>query len=664
MRLSSSGYFRGLRLRLIVPTSVLCAACGAAGPDSGKSGAGSAPAVAAPALAPGSAAELARIQSFLDARYTAAEVHGSFHTKFGETVDCVDFYAQPGVKALAARGVAVSPPAAPTQTSPLAVSPSSTGGALADVAFNGQPDDQGRPQSCPGATVPMLRTTVDEVLAHGGLDKYLRARSVKAAPPVARPVAAFPDGSDLPGYSHVIVSNPNTQTEGWTTTSTTPPWGVGSVSNGVPNFQGDDHALSQLWMLGNSSSGLLQSVELGWNVDHALYAGNGSNSTHLFIYATNSNYQGAGAGCYNNQGTTCLTFILTPGATFTPGQILSMGGNLGSAEGNDLSIEVDATASGWELRAAPAGQRLTSIGYYPYSDYTGSMASGVSELTFEVGNEVYDATGAGGVPMGTGSTATAGYTWSAVHHDYGTCLNQPGACGYFVATPSVTTSAPIVNYEYSQTTPAGSASWNNYFYVGDAPAVFAGTNYGYSAWNPVGFDWAPNDSKADCEFTGQGAQPIVGISAFTWGQQQAHAVVCAPGAPVATNGGSCVIENFDNSLPGNSSWAWDPSYNMAECPANYFAQGVSQDANGNMTSLLCCPASNNTITIATNTCSLETFFNQNSPDFWESDHPDWDDGFYKGQCSDGMFISGVSAIASSSQGPTGAPHALLCCNVN
>src|ERR1700733_13976358 len=50
------------------------------------------------------ATEAERVQSFLDARYTSADVRYSFHTRAGQDIDCVDFFAEPGVKALAARG--------------------------------------------------------------------------------------------------------------------------------------------------------------------------------------------------------------------------------------------------------------------------------------------------------------------------------------------------------------------------------------------------------------------------------------------------------------------------------------------------------------------------------------------------------------------------------
>src|SRR5262249_31313732 len=65
------------------------------------------------------ASEEARLRKFLDDRYGSKDVQHSFTTAFGETIDCVDFAAQPGVKAALANGIAVDEP-------PRAAAPAST----------------------------------------------------------------------------------------------------------------------------------------------------------------------------------------------------------------------------------------------------------------------------------------------------------------------------------------------------------------------------------------------------------------------------------------------------------------------------------------------------------------------------------------------------------
>ena len=128
-----------------------------------------------------SATEATRIQAFLDARYAKNSVWHSFLTVFGETIDCVDFFAQPGVKALAQQGQSIpqipSPPPPPTLPTTALSGP--------DITFNGQADPNGNSRACPKGSVPILRLTADLILAVGGLDEYTRSQNTKGPSPSA-----------------------------------------------------------------------------------------------------------------------------------------------------------------------------------------------------------------------------------------------------------------------------------------------------------------------------------------------------------------------------------------------------------------------------------------------------------------------------------------------
>src|SRR5579863_4423323 len=91
-------------------------------------------------------AETARIQEYLDSLYKKSDVVSSFRTKFDEDIDCIDFYAQPSVKARIAHGQHVRIPdfsALPRhQVTPNSDAPDP----IDDVAFNGKPDQNGRPR--------------------------------------------------------------------------------------------------------------------------------------------------------------------------------------------------------------------------------------------------------------------------------------------------------------------------------------------------------------------------------------------------------------------------------------------------------------------------------------------------------------------------------------
>ncbi len=87
---------RGTAQRLAAPPPALARGAADQTPDELSE----APAVGAA----GAALEQDRIQAFLDARYTQRDVWHSFEAKSGQMIDCIDFFAQPRVKALAARG--------------------------------------------------------------------------------------------------------------------------------------------------------------------------------------------------------------------------------------------------------------------------------------------------------------------------------------------------------------------------------------------------------------------------------------------------------------------------------------------------------------------------------------------------------------------------------
>ena len=55
-----------------------------------------------------SAAELAQIQAYLNSRYMASDVWRTFIAATGQTIDCVDWFAQPSVKAMAAKGTPIT----------------------------------------------------------------------------------------------------------------------------------------------------------------------------------------------------------------------------------------------------------------------------------------------------------------------------------------------------------------------------------------------------------------------------------------------------------------------------------------------------------------------------------------------------------------------------
>ncbi len=581
---------------------------------------------AASAAAAG-ASEAERVQAFLDRRYLPSDVRHSFETKFGEMVDCIDFFAQPGVRALAARGRPItSLPAAASHT------PAAPNDPLSDVKFLGQPDASGRPRACPAGTVPILRVTAQQIEAAGGLDAFGRQHRKVHGPPVAALVSAQ-------SYAHVaalFAGGPGI-TAATSTTGVFDP----TVTNDDAAFP---HSLSQTWMITGTqvttpetlcTTDCIQSVEVGWNVDPLVYSGTAAPlAAHFFIFATNDGYT---TGCYNNvaAGDTCLAWTSTPQATLTPGQVLSAG----SPGGGQVEMTFETAVNpgtGWEIFLGDprAGDE---IGYYTDDDYSGTMRT--SATTFEVGAEVYDPTSNWLVPMAGGASPTAGFGQAGYHHDYA-AYNGGSSFNY-----DFTMSTPEQpSYYNSSAGPGpGSPSWANYFYVGDEPLVFWGQSIN-TTFSPIG-TWA-SGYVGECPASNGLGSPLTGVSRYQSGIGQAHAVLCGPEISVTSSG--CNARSFD---PGDSRGDtdngvdWDPGFAKGECAANEFVAGVAQSTSGSVDSILCCPGS-----FTRASCEAQVFATNNSPGWHE---PDWDYGFYKGECPAGQVAAGVSA--------SGPPHALYCC---
>src|SRR5579884_2315252 len=155
--MSTTKYFgaaplRGaLRLLLLLAGLLAVTACGTAPEPNG----GGAPIALDPGLRPnsvplngtsdGSASELARIQAWIDSRYAAMDVRNSFVTQVGQKLDCIDWDAQPSVRALRARGVSLTGPVQPASMSSLFPTLAKGGLNSLDSVVGGQLDANGNP---------------------------------------------------------------------------------------------------------------------------------------------------------------------------------------------------------------------------------------------------------------------------------------------------------------------------------------------------------------------------------------------------------------------------------------------------------------------------------------------------------------------------------------
>jgi len=453
------------RLSAFAIATAALSACGA--PDDG-SPAGPSTAVAQTSTATSADA---RVRAYLDSNYRRSDVRHGFRTRFAEDIDCVDFYAQQGVRALVAAGLPVLSPAAVTTAAP------PEGGVVS--SFDGSPDENGNARRCPDGTVPILRTSPDEIARAGGLDSWLARRQKHHGPMHS---AAAPDFVDAPNYYHAIGVNSTSMTNVQGGKMTTHIWNpiVQNPVTGcdVPNPPANckDHSISQLW-LSSSANGLwtdpndtscsaaphancVQTVEFGWNVDVYLYkdgGDDGNGPTHLFTYFTADGYHQT--GCYNLG----CGFVLLSGGGYTPGQLLGF-----TPSNHEITLQVSyfsqGSVTGWMYNV-----NGTSIGYYPTSLFNNGYG-GTKPLTrwisgFETGGEVWDNNPRPHTAMGTGVSATTGWsgtgdwTGAAYHRNlqYLTTSWQNA-----LLNPAATRTA-----WYPEAAPAaGGSNWGTYYYFG------------------------------------------------------------------------------------------------------------------------------------------------------------------------------------------------------
>jgi hypothetical protein len=650
--------------------------------------------------------ETRQIQEFLDSRYTRADLKHSFRTRFGETVDCIDFFAQPGVKALAAMGEPITEIPTPPPLSAVAAGQYRP----TEFEFDGSSDEDGNRRECPPDGVPIIRVTADGIRAVGGLGVYLNPRLDRRAPPhpqhagspapprtasggssllPAASVCTQEFGIDYPEYAHVQETFNNADvaniTQAFTQVSLPPP-----VFPLMPSDASEPHSITQIWVYtgyGANFDGCTcgtagqppctQSVEVGWEIDAGPSIRWPTNppapqSPHLAIFSTNGGY-GPSNSCFAHLSCPAgaPVFVGYPGAKMTAGMILPTSAP-GGAPSELWMQAVNGTAggigpNGWWIATginvgnSPPTISLAVIGYYASTFFTGAMKT--SAQTFQVGGEIRDPTSTWVIPMGTAGTTSSGYPHASYVRSASACNTScqnsyspmAGANGFIQTVPG--------GYNGSKTLAAapGPGGWTNGFYYGSVPKVFWQQNYGYT-----GTDWSIGNYKGQCgtglNSSGQQAlvgQPIIGLSAYTQyvpGSQQAHAIQCNT-TTVPTTPSSCYGRAFNPSNNTGTSEDWDSGYAKAGCRSSEFVEGVSQSLSGQINGILCCPS-----TKATHTgCSTQIFYGQNSSAYYNNAGSDWDWGYDKGQCPAGDYVAGVSGIVASSQGVVGAPHAILCC---
>ncbi|KAJ9554542.1 hypothetical protein OSB04_018587 [Centaurea solstitialis] len=189
----------------------------------------------------------------------------------GDIIDCVPFHLQPAfdLPELKSRVLLNSPP------EPL------NGHSRTRMESSLKQKWSSNGESCPRGTIPIRRTSEDEVLRSGSISRFGKksnTRSMKNSKEKGLHEYAI-------GYARGEYYGLNTTLNVW-----------------APKVAPKGFSLSQIWLAADDSTDDLNTIEAGWQVYPSLY---GNDAPRLFIFWTSENYKN---GCYN---LICSGFVQT-----------------------------------------------------------------------------------------------------------------------------------------------------------------------------------------------------------------------------------------------------------------------------------------------------------------------------------------------------------------
>ncbi|KAK9087676.1 hypothetical protein Syun_030070 [Stephania yunnanensis] len=204
-------------------------------------------------------------------------------------------------------------------------------------------------ERCPKGTVPIRRSSVNDVLRAKSLYHYGKKQSRRSSVSLDRRVDA-PDVVSGNGHEHAIA---------YTGASEEVYGAKATINVWDPSIEvGNEFSLSQIWVLSGSFDSDLNSIEAGWQVSPELY---GDNRPRLFTYWTSDAYQET--GCYNLlcSGFVQINHEIAIGASISP--VSSMSSNQ-----FDITILIwkDPKVGNWWMRFGED----TLVGYWPARLFT------------------------------------------------------------------------------------------------------------------------------------------------------------------------------------------------------------------------------------------------------------------------------------------------------
>ncbi|CAN8253509.1 unnamed protein product [Cochlearia groenlandica] len=236
-------------------------------------------------------------------------------------------------------------------------------------------------ESCPDGSIPMRRTTKNDVLRANSVRKFGRR--------LIKPIRRDSSGG---GHEHAVVFVNGEQYYG----------AKASINVWAPRVtDAYEFSLSQIWLISGSFGHDLNTIEAGWQVSPELY---GDNYPRFFTYWTTDAYQAT--GCYN---LLCSGFVQTNNKIAIGAAISPRSSYNGRQFDIGLMIWKDPKHGHWWLEL---GNGLL-VGYWPVFLFS-HLRTHASMVQF--GGEVVNSRSRGahtGTQMGSGHFADEGFEKAA-----------------------------------------------------------------------------------------------------------------------------------------------------------------------------------------------------------------------------------------------------------
>lgn len=293
---------------------------------------------------------------------------------------------------------------------------------------------------CPKGTVPIRRTTLEDVLRSKSLFDFGKKQRKTPNDLTARRTDA-PDVVSGNGHEHAIA---------YTGTSQEVYGAKATINVWDPSIQVvNEFSLSQIWILSGSFDGSdLNSIEAGWQVSPELY---GDSRPRLFTYWTSDSYQAT--GCYN---LLCSGFVQTNGKIAIGAAISPVSTYKGSQFDITILIWKDPKLGNWWMGFG--GNTL--VGYWPAELFT-HLADHATMV--EWGGEVVNSRANGehtSTQMGSGHFAEDGFGKASYFRN----LEIVDSDNSLSSVSEVSTLAENTNCYNIQS--AYNNEWGTYFYYG------------------------------------------------------------------------------------------------------------------------------------------------------------------------------------------------------